>query len=248
MRKSGILMHISSLPGAYGIGTMGENAYRFVDFLARAGQSYWQLLPLCPTGYGDSPYQAFSTFAGNPYFIDPDRLEAEGLLTAAETAAQRTDSVRVDDGSLYESRLQLFYKAFERFAPDKAYSDFRAGNAWWLEDYALFMALKQAFHGRAWQDWSMSLVMRLPAVLESYRSELAQPIRFQYFLQYQFFRQWGALHRYAGEKGIRIIGDVPIYVPLDSADVWAHPKLFQLDAACRPKKVAKGVPSGMPWG
>ena len=255
MRKSGILMHISSLPNPYGIGSMGKCSYDFVDFLSSAGQAYWQVLPLSPTGYGDSPYQAFSTFAGNHYLIDLDQLVAEGLLMAEEVADVHwsADPNRVDYGSLYNNRSAVLRKAFDRFVPNGEYSRFVAENEAWLAEYALFMALKDQFRGKAWQNWSVSLMLRFEAVLDHYRQELDQQIRFQYFLQYQFFRQWDALRRYANEKGIRIIGDVPIYVPLDSADVWANPQLFQLNKSCRPIKVAGCPPDsfnadGQLWG
>lgn len=255
MRKSGILMHITSLPNAYGIGSMGKCAYDFVDFLHRAGQSYWQLLPLSPTGYGDSPYQAFSTYAGNHYLIDLDLLIQDGLLKPEEVEAVTwgQDETRVDYGCLYENRSKVLGLAYQRFAPNDEYRRFVADNEQWLQDYALFMALKEAFHGKAWQDWSMSLMMRLPGVLDAYREQLAGTIGFQYFLQYEFFRQWNALRSYANSKGIRIIGDVPIYVPLDSADVWSNARLFQLNESCRPVKVAGCPPDsfngdGQLWG
>ena len=255
MRKSGILMHITSLPGPYGIGTMGKCAYDFVDFLHSAGQSYWQILPLSPTGYGDSPYQAFSAFAGNHYLIDLDMLQEQGLLTQEEIDGVQWSSSqeRVDFGQMYACRSPLLRKAFRRFEDRSTLNSFVAENAQWLEDYALFMALKEAFHGRDWQNWSLSLLMRMPAVLESYRRELKEEIQFHYFLQYMFFRQWDALRQYAGSKGIRIIGDVPIYVPLDSADVWANPEIFLLDAARRPQRVAGCPPDsfsqeGQRWG
>ena len=255
MRESGILMHITSLPGPYGIGAMGKSAYAFVDFLEKAGQSYWQILPLSPTGYGDSPYQAFSTFAGNHYLIDLDALIQEGLLTGEEVnAVSWNDSEeRVSFQKLFENRLPLLRLAFRRFAPDESYQSFVAQNEDWLPDYGLFMALKEAFHGRDWQNWSVSLLMRLPNVLEGYRQELDEEIRFHWFLQYTFFRQWEALRRYANGKGIRIIGDVPIYVPLDSADVWSEPELFLLDKSRRPKLVAGCPPDsfsadGQRWG
>lgn len=255
MRKSGILMHVTSLPNAYGIGSMGQCAYDFVDFLCEAGQSYWQILPLNPTGYGDSPYQSFSTYAGNHYLIDLDQLIREGLLEQAEVDAVSwsRDENRVDYGCLYENRTKLLHTAFERFRPDARFTAFVAENAYWMEDYALFMALKDAFHGRAWQNWSVSLLMRIPAVLETYRQDLKEQIEFQYFLQYKFFEQWKALRTYANERGIRIIGDVPIYVPLDSADVWANHHLFQLDQSRRPKMVAGCPPDsfsadGQLWG
>ena len=254
MRKSGILMHISSLPGPWGIGTMGKSAYEFVDFLQAAGQSYWQILPLSPTGYGDSPYQSFSTFAGNNYLIDPELLRQQGLLTQAELDAfQWGDGCRVDYGNLYENRGKLLHHAFRRFVPDRDYEKFVKENSDWLADYALFIALKRKLGGQCWYNWTLGLMMRVDAALASYRRELDEPIRFQYFLQYIFYRQWHDLKRYANEKGIRIIGDVPIYVPLDSADVWANPGLFQLDSNRWPKKVAGCPPDsftadGQLWG
>ena len=254
MRKSGILMHISSLPGPWGIGTMGKSAYEFVDFLQAAGQTYWQILPLSPTGYGDSPYQAFSTFAGNHYFIDPELLMQQGLLTQEELDAyQWGDGGPVDYGNLYENREKLLYHAFRRFVPDQDYEAFVEKNEDWLGDYALFIALKRKFGGQCWYNWTLALMMRLDGALSSYHRELEEPIRFQFFLQYLFDRQWHALKRYANERNIRIIGDVPIYVPLDSADVWANSGLFQLDGNRRPKKVAGCPPDsftadGQLWG
>ena len=255
MRKSGILMHISSLPNAYGIGSMGKCAYEFVDFLSEAGQTYWQVLPLCPTGYGDSPYQSFSTFAGNHYLIDLDLLMEEGLLKREEVDAVNwgRDENRVDFGCLYENRLPLLRLAYERFQPDAAYEAFVADNADWLEDYALFMALKAKFRGSPWQNWPVGLLMRLPEGMKSSREALGDTVGLHCFLQFQFYRQWSALRSYAASKGIQIIGDVPIYVPLDSADVWANPHLFQLDESCRPKLVAGCPPDsfsadGQLWG
>ena len=246
MRKSGILMHISSLPGPYGIGSMGKAAYDFVDFLAAAGQSFWQILPLNPTGYGDSPYQSFSTFAGNHYLIDLDTLADQGLLLPEELGGidWGADAGRVDFGRLYHERARLLKIAHSRFEETAEYRDFVRDNGLWLEDYALFMAIKERFHGRDWQNWSVSLLMRLPPVMEAYREDLREAISFQYFLQYEFFRQWKALHAYANSRGIKIIGDVPFYVPLDSADVWANPELFQLDPSRRPKVVAGCPPDG----
>ena len=255
MRESGILMHITSLPNPYGIGSIGKCAYEFVDFLCDAGQSYWQILPLCPTGYGDSPYQSFSTFAGNHYLIDLDMLIGEGLLNQEEADAVcwGKDECRVDYGCLYDNRSKLLHLAYERFSPDEAFHKYVTDNADWLEDYALFMALKEKFHGKGWQDWTMSLMLRIPEIMDSYREELADSIRFHYFLQYKFFQQWKALRSYANRKGIRIIGDVPIYVPLDSADVWANSHLFQLNESGRPKLVAGCPPDsftadGQLWG
>lgn len=255
MRKSGILMHITSLPGPYGVGSMGKSAYEFIDFLSRTGQSHWQILPLSPTGYGDSPYQSFSTFAGNPYLIDLDALIEEGLLTQAEvdSVPWSGDAQRVDYGCLYAHRTKLLHRAYLRFAPDGAFRAFIQDNADWLEDYATFMVLKEHHGGSAWQSWPKELATRQKEAIEQFREENAPDIVFHYFLQFLFFRQWDALRAYAREKGIRIIGDVPIYVPLDSADLWANPELFQLDEECRPKKVA-GVPpdsftaDGQLWG
>lgn len=254
MRKSGILMHISSLPGPWGIGTMGKQAYEFVDFLQAAGQTYWQILPLSPTGYGDSPYQAFSAFAGNPYLIDPELLRQQGLLTDEDLEGFHWgDGDRVDYGRLYENREQLLQLAYRRFRPDEGYEAFVKENEWWLEDYALFVSLKRKFAGQSWSNWTLGLLMRIEASLQAYRQELADVIAFHRFVQYQFHLQWRNLKQYANDRGIYIIGDVPIYVPLDSADVWANPELFQLDANRRPKLVAGCPPDsfsadGQLWG
>ena len=183
-----------------------------MDFLAEAGQAYWQVLPLCPTGYGDSPYQSFSTFAGNHYLIDLDMLIEEGLLKQEEVDAINwgREESRVDFGCLYENRLPLLKNAYERFQPDDAFREFVIENKSWLEDFALFMALKAKFNGSPWQNWPIGLMMRLPEVMESYREELRDTIGLHYFLQFKFFQQWTVLRSYAGSKGIKIIGDVPI--------------------------------------
>ncbi len=245
MRESGILMHITSLPGPYGIGTMGKHAYAFVDFLQKAGQCYWQILPLNPTGYGDSPYQAFSSHAGNPYLIDLDTLVGEGLVKRQEIDcfgwSIRED--RVDFGLQYRSRLQVLSKAFERFVPDREYERFLEENRHWLEDYGMFAALKQTLGG-TWRSWPRELMLHEPQAMKDMHKLMAQQVQFQYFLQFTFFRQWKALRSYAHEKGVRIIGDVPIYVPLDSAEVWAEPELFQLDENRRPTAVAGCPPDG----
>ena len=248
-------MHISSLPGPYGIGTMGEDAYKFVDFLEAAGQRYWQLLPLCPTGYGDSPYQSFSTFAGSHYLIDLERLVDEGLLTGEEVEAVTwcRSEEKVDYGALYENRCRVLRKAYDRFAPDGEYRAFLEENRSWLPDYSLFMALKEAYPGGDWLAWPKELRLREPEALEKARKAYEKEMDFHCFLQYVFHRQWEALRAYAKGKGIGIIGDVPIYVPLDSADVWANFELFQLDEERRPSFVA-GVPpdgftaDGQLWG
>lgn len=255
MRKSGILMHVTSLPSPYGIGNFGKAAYEFVDFLCKAGQSYWQVLPLNPTGCGDSPYQSFSTFAGNHYLIDPDMLIREGLLKQEEVDAfcWGRDETRVDYGCMYENRTKLLHLAYERFVPDEAFQSFVSDNVHWLEDYALFMAMKEKHQGTSWQNWPAELKGRVPEVLCHYRQELHDLIRFHYFLQFIFFRQWTALRGYANGRGIQIIGDVPIYVPLDSVDVWSNPELFQLDDNGCPTAVAGCPPDsfsedGQLWG
>ena len=255
MRKSGLLMHVTSLPSPYGVGSMGKCAYEFVDFLCDAGQAYWQVLPLNPTGYGDSPYQSFSSFAGNHYLIDLDMLIEEGLLKQEEADAVNwsSDESRVDFGCLFENRCKLLRLAYGRFTENEEYRRFTAENADWLEDYGLFMALKEKFQNRPWYEWSLSLMKRIPEMVHSIRQELASAIRFHIFLQYLFFRQWNALRSYANGKGIQIIGDVPIYVPLDSVDVWSAPELFQLNGSCRPTAVAGCPPDsftadGQLWG
>ena len=255
MRESGILMHITSLPGPYGIGTMGENAYRFVDFLEKAGQSYWQILPLTPTGYGDSPYQSFSACAGNHYLIDLDTLVQEGLLKQEEIdcITWGEKETLVDFGTMYDQRIRVLKLAFDRFVPDEDYEAFVAENENWLADFAIFMALKEENGGKTWLYWEEGLKNHDAAALEKKREERKETVALHYFLQYVFDKQWKALRGYANEKGIRIIGDVPIYVPLDSADVWAAPELFQLDAHRRPEVVAGCPPDaftadGQLWG
>ncbi len=254
MRESGILMHITSLPGPYGIGTMGRAAYEFVDFLKQAGQKYWQILPLNPTGYGDSPYQAFSSQAGNPYLIDLELLVQEGLLEPSEPEAfcWEHSSARVDFGLQYVQRPAVLEKAFARFVPNEDYRAFREQNDWWLEDYCLFTALKQNLGG-TWQSWPRALMMRDRDAIRDIRTKFAETLDFHRFVQYEFFRQWDRLRRYANEKGIKIIGDVPIYVPLDSVEVWVSPELFQLDERRSPTAVAGCPPdgfsaSGQLWG
>lgn len=255
MRESGILMHISSLPGPYGIGTMGKQAYEFVDFLEQAGQSYWQILPLNPTGYGDSPYQSLTACGGNHYLIDLDLLIREGLLEEQEVTALNWGSRedRVDFGTLYAHRLTVLAKAFARFVPDEDYHRFVKENRDWLEDYAIFMALKAENGGKPWLEWEENLKNHEPSALAEKRAALNDQVELQYFLQYIFDKQWNELRAYANGKGIRIIGDVPIYVPLDSADVWAAPELFQLDENRHPEVVAGCPPDafavdGQLWG
>ena len=255
MRESGILMHITSLSSPYGIGTMGKEAYKFVDFLKSAGQSLWQILPLTPTGYGDSPYQSCSTFAGNHYLIDLDALIEAGLLEKSEVAdrnwSYRDD--KVDFGTQYNNRLAVLRLAFNRFADQEALDAFCREQASWLPDFALFMALKGRNNGQPWYQWEDCLKFRDPEAIWKARQELKEEIRFYCFVQYLFFTQWTALRAYAHKNGIRIIGDVPIYVPYDSVDVWSNPELFQLDAAMNPTDVAGCPPDafsddGQLWG
>ncbi len=248
MRASGILLHLSSLPSPCGIGTMGAAAREFVDFLAAAGQTYWQILPVCPTSYGDSPYQSFSTFAGNPYLIDLDELAREGLLLPEEYKGIDWEAApdSVNYGALYQKRYPVLRKAAARLLahPPAGYAAFCAQNDFWLPDYALFMALKDQHGGAAWNTWEPSLCRRDPAVLEKARAACAGDIAFWQAVQYLFTRQWTALKAYANSRRVSIIGDLPIYVAADSVDVWANPQEFQLDEALRPIEVAGCPPDG----
>ena len=257
-RSCGILLPVFALPSPYGIGTLGQAAYDFVDFLRQAGQSWWQMLPLGPTGYGDSPYQSFSSYAGNPYFIDPDLLRRDGLLTAQEicSLAWGSDPARVDYAALYENRFVLLQKAAERgWARDREEVQlFARQNAQWLPDYALYMAVKRHFDEKPWTQWPDEAIrLRKPEAMAQYRQMLASDIRMFTYSQFLFFRQWNALREYAHEQGVGIIGDLPIYVSMDSADVWAEPAFFQLDSNGYPTETA-GVPpdcfsrDGQLWG
>ena len=248
MRTSGVLMPISSLPSPYGIGTMGKSARKFVDFLVKGGQTYWQILPICPTSYGDSPYQSFSSFAGNPYFIDLDILCKENLLKEKECESfdWGTSEEYIDYGTMYVSRYALLHKAYARFVKNmpEDFSSFCEAEKDWLEDYTLFMALKDANDGKAWGQWDEKLRVRDAAALDEARKKYAEDIEFYKMLQYLFFKQWRELKAYANENGIEIIGDVPIYVAGDSADVWANPKQFYLDEDLNPIEVAGCPPDG----
>lgn len=255
MRESGVLLPIASLPSDYGIGCFSKEAYEFVDQLKAGGQKNWQILPLGPTGYGDSPYQSFSTFAGNPYFIDLETLTEEKLLTREECdACDFGDNPEfIDYEKIYESRFKILRKAFERFVPGKDFEVFTEENKDWLEDYALYMAIKNSLEGISWSQWPTELKRRVPRVMEEKKVELAEEIRFIRFQQYEFAKQWGKLKKYANDQGIRIIGDIPIYVAFDSADAWADPKLFQFDEECTPTAVAGCPPdafsaTGQLWG
>jgi len=259
-RTSGILLHPTSLPGKYGIGDFGNEAYKFVDFLARAGQTYWQILPLGPTGYGDSPYSGFSAFAGNTVLISPEKIVEDGFLTAKEISGKLKFSLdRVDFGKVIEYKKDLFKKAFARFRQTddqnvaEAFHNFCRDNEFWLADYALFQALRLANNQKSWQEWDAPVRLREPEALDEARTDLDEEIFAQKFYQFLFFKQWFELKRYANERGVKIIGDVPIFVALDSCDVWREPSQFKLNADGKPS-VVSGVPpdyfskTGQLWG
>lgn len=257
MRKSGILMHISSLPSKWGIGTLGADAKKFVDFLGESAQSYWQILPVSPTGYGDSPYQTFSAFAGNPYFIDLDILSEFGLLERSDYCDINwgADPEHTDYGLIYKSRFNVLRKAALALisSANSDYSDFCQKNAFWLNDYALFMALKDSNEGTSWNQWEHELKFREPTALHNVLISLNTETEVYKAIQFLFFSQWNDLKKYANEKGISIVGDMPIYTAADSADVWASPALFQLDSDLKPIAVAGCPPDsftadGQLWG
>lgn len=247
-RSAGILLSITSLPSRYGIGCFSRSAYDFVDWLKEAGQTYWQILPLGPTSYGDSPYQSFSTFAGNPYFISLEALVEEGVLTQEECDAADfgEDAGSIDYEKLYQSRYPLLRKAYERsnISENPDYQRFMNENRWWLADYALFMAVKDRFDGAPWSRWAEDIRLRWGYSMDYYRRELYFDIEFQQYLQFKFYEQWTKLKNYANSKGIQLIGDIPIYVSMDSADAWANPLLFQLDQDNVPTAVAGCPPDG----
>lgn len=257
MRKSGILLPVSSIPSKYGIGTFSKQAYEFIDMLAQAGQTYWQILPLGPTGYGDSPYQSFSTFAGNPYYIDLEMLTDDGYLTKKDCDKYDfgDNAEYIDYEKIYLSRFKALRTAFENshIENDKKFADFISKNSYWLDDYALYMAVKNSFDGVSWIEWDEDIKLRKKAALEKYRKEYKSEIAFYQFQQFIFAKQWSKVKKYANEKGIQIIGDIPIYVAFDSADTWANPELFQLDENCVPTAVAGCPPdsfsaTGQLWG
>ena len=257
MRASGILMGISSIPSKYGMGCFSKEAYEFVDQLEQAGQQYWQILPLGPTGYGDSPYQSVSTFAGNPYFINLEDLIEKGLLTRGECESCDWGGSEsyVDYEKMYMSRYKLLRKAYERadLSKDEDYADFLKEEQNWLTDYCLFMAIKNDQKGICWIDWPEELKDRHSKAVREAEKELEEEIDFYRFQQYCFTTQWRKLKAYANEKGISIIGDVPIYVALDSSDAWANPEMLQFDKDHNPKSVAGCPPdafsaTGQLWG
>ncbi len=267
MRESGILMPVSSLPDPYGIGCFGAEALKFVDFLAEAGQKIWQILPLSPTGYGDSPYQSCSAFAGNPYFIDLDALKAEGLLTAAQLKAQKWGEkpLEIDYGTLYTSRYEVLRDAYAAwreqcadkhgcamYYPDDYYA-FTLANESWLDDYALYMALKTANGMKSWTEWPREYRLREENAMNAFRTEYEEEIGFWKFLQYKFATQWKEIKDYANEKGVKILGDIPIYVSADSVDAWVGGKLFELNPDGSFARVAGCPPDyfsadGQLWG
>ncbi len=298
MRESGILFPIFSVPSKFGIGSFSKEAYEFADFLEKSGQGFWQILPIGPTGFGDSPYQNVSAFAGNPYFISLETLIEDGLLTWDEVNAYNfgSDETKVDYGAIYESRREILKKAYDRFADkleaSKKDKTITAGSAipsgikmpedtsadekkakkepkekslaeefgaflemekYWLEDYALFMALKEKAGGASWLDWEDDIRKRKPAAIDAAKKELADDMGLYYFEQFEFDRQWRALRAYANAKNIKIIGDIPFYVAMDSSDTWSHPEVFQMDKNLKPTVVAgcppdAFSPTGQLWG
>ncbi|GAA0743612.1 4-alpha-glucanotransferase [Clostridium oceanicum] len=256
-RSSGILMHITSLSSPYGIGTFGKEAYKFVDFLIKSNQSYWQILPIGPTSIGDSPYQSFSTFAGNPYFIDFDILKEEGLLKEEDykNVDFGDNPLKVDYEKIFNHKMPILRKAFNN-SKDKYKEEikkFKEKNKNWLEDYALYMAIKGEFNLKSWQEWDEDIKLRKKEALDYYKNKLKEEIEYFIFIQYMFFKQWSKLKNYANRNGIKIIGDIPIYVAEDSVDAWANTNVFLLDKNKIPKVVSGCPPddfakTGQLWG
>lgn len=256
-RGSGVLLHISSLPSAYGIGTLGRAAYEFVDFLKRAGQTYWQVLPISPTGYGNSPYQSYSTFAGNPYFIDLDMLSEDGNLDPSSYRDIKwfDDPENVDYGALFENRFKVLREAYDsdREELKEELYKFRTDEAYWIENYAMFMAVKYENNLKPYWEWDDDIKLRDPKTMTETYSRLSDEIEFWVYVQYRFFQQWTKLKEYANKQGVKIIGDIPIYVAEDSADAWAHNEVLQLNDKNKPIKVAGCPPDyfspkGQLWG
>ena len=260
-RSSGILFHPTSLPGKYGIGTLGKEAYAFIDFLKKSKQKLWQIFPLGPTGYGDSPYQSFSSFAGNPYLIDFDLLIEAHLLSEEDLKDIffGDNEEYIDYGAIYNQKYPLLRKAYENFKSSDnnemkgSLENFKRENSSWLNDYSLYISLKNHFNGLPWNEWAQDIKNREDAAMHHYRSELADDIEYHNFIQFLFFKQWSDVKRYANENGIKIIGDIPIFVAADSSDAWANPEIFLFDEERKPVKVA-GVPpdyfsaTGQLWG
>ena len=252
MRTSGILLPIFSLPNSYGIGTLGKEAYDFVDFLEKCHQTYWQVLPIGPTSYGDSPYQSFSVFAGNPYFIDFDLLKEEGLLEESDYDEYLDESLSIDYGKIYNTRYLVLRRAYSKF-DIKLLKNFEKENSDWLEDFSLFMTLKDYHHGVSFLEWKDEYKFRNKKALSSFKKEHLDDVNFWKFTQYYFFKQWNDLRVYANSKGIKIIGDMPIYVPYDSVEVWKDPQLFMINDNME-MEVISGMPpddfakEGQVWG
>lgn len=260
MRKSGILLPISSIPAKYGVGTFSKQAYEFVDFLLEAGQKLWQILPLGPTSYGDSPYQSFSTFAGNPYFIDLEQLMELGYISKEDCEGVNfgTNPEYVDYGQMYANRFPILRRAYDAalskgMQQEEGYRKFMEENAYWITDYALYMAVKASFDNICWTEWDEDIRLRKPEAVQAYTEKYTYEMGFYYFQQYMFHIQWKELKEYANDNGIEIVGDIPIYVAFDSADTWANPELFQLDEDNLPIGVAGCPPdafseTGQLWG
>lgn len=261
-RSAGVIMHIASLPGKFGIGTFGKEAYEYVEFLYKSGMRYWQILPLGQTGYGDSPYQSFSAFAGNPYFIDFDILNDEGILSKAEYINENygDNEEYIDYGLLFNIKYIVLRRAYENFKKShnfllkEYFESFKEANNWWLDNYSLYMAVKGKFNLASWQEWDDDIKKRRPEAIELYRNELSDEIEFWSFIQFLFFKQWNELKSYANEKGIKIIGDMPIYVAEDSADVWSNPEAYLIyEETLKPISIAGCPPdafseTGQLWG
>ena len=256
MRSAGVLLPVASLPSQYGIGCFSKEAYDFIDLLKRANQSYWQILPLGPTSFGDSPYQSFSTFAGNPYFIDLEKLIDNGLITKEECdeCDFGDDDRYVDYEKIYHSRFGILWTAYKNFDLNhEEYLKFIENNKEWLDDYALYMAVKDSYEGLMWTKWDDDIKLRKKEAIERYSEELSEDVDFYRFIQYEFYIQWKELKEYANKNGIKIIGDIPIYVAFDSADCWSSPELFQFDENNQPIAVAGCPPdafaaTGQLWG
>ncbi|NEO56268.1 MAG: 4-alpha-glucanotransferase [Okeania sp. SIO3B5] len=259
-RASGILLHPTSFPSRFGIGDLGNEAYNFVNFLRDSGQQIWQILPLGPTGFGNSPYLAYSAMAGNPLLISPDKLQDRGLLSEEDLSdLPEFPNDRVDFDLVREFKHSILKKAYDNFKTKEseekqAFYDLCASKAFWLDDYAFYMALKQAHQGASWHTWDLEIAHRQPAALEEWQQRLADEIQYHKFVQFEFFQQWDELKSYANEQGIKIFGDIPIYVAHDSADVWAHPEIFCLDGETGEASLMAGVPpdyfseTGQLWG
>ncbi len=253
-RSSGILLHITSLPGDYGIGSFGKDAFDFVDFLKKSGQSIWQICPLGPTGYGDSPYQSFSAFAGNPLLIDVEELVVLNLVQKNDLRKLKELPHKfVDFGNVIKEKNTILRAAFENFNENNNFKNFVQENTFWLEDYTLFMSLKNYFKGQSWNLWPAEIKKRNPLILKEMKQKLSAEIAFQTFCQFIFFQQWNSLKTYANKQGIQIFGDMPIFVSFDSADAWANSEIFLFDSKMNPISVA-GVPpdyfssTGQLWG